>query len=214
MTYTPYYRQSVPSIPLPQPIESGQTTITGWVKDSGNQLIPNGWIEFTSDDILVDGAVGTRTMIVSKPARFPINGELNIRLNNSIYSNSTYRVRVGETVTITTDDGNFEQDIIYSDFHTSIPYGASVDISDLVPVDMSRNDENMTILRLANLIIESPSIRSKFLSNLFNLRGNWQPNTQYYPFDVVTVNGNSTYIARDNHLSGATFLATNWQRLV
>lgn len=203
-----YYRNSTPDIPVGSTIETGLTKLTGYVRDSGNQPISNGWIELTADGIITDGSTDNRALIIPKPARFPLSDQpLDIDLINSQYSETTYQIRVGET--------NSGIDTVWVDFHAQIPYGKIVDISSLTPSSISRESIPTTIYRVAELMLADPVLSNK-LKQIFRFRGDWQPGTTYRVNDLVFVPGspNKSFIAAGTFISGSTFVPGNWQQLI
>lgn len=202
-----YYNNSVPNIPLTEQLSKG-TRLVGRVNDSGNQPITTGWLELTADDLIVDGTINIQTLVIPKPRRFPLTGEpLNIELVNSQYSETTYRIRIGETVGL--------DDVVYAEFHAQIPYGRTINISDLKPTTIKREALPSTIYRVAEIIVSDPDLSARVM-RIFNFRGNWAANTSYSPFDLVFVAGspNRTFVCTTEHISPATFTTTNWQQII
>ncbi len=205
----PYYQNTSPVFPLDVQENTPVTRIIGFIRDSANLPITNGWLEITADDLIVDGSSSSKTLVIPKPRKIPLTGsQLNIELINSQYSETTYRFRVGET------DVN-GVDTIYSDFHAQVPYGLTVDITSLVPQQITREQLPSTIYRIAELITTEPQLKSR-ITNLFNFRGNWVSGTQYEPYDLVFVPGapNRTLICTTSHISGATINNSFWQQLI
>lgn len=205
----PYYYQSAnPTIPLPGSLNGSNTRLVGFIRDSGNMPITSGWLEVTADTLISDGSAVNKTLIVPKPYRVPLSSApLNVEIVNSQYSETTYRFRVGETIS--------GVDVIYADFHAQVPYGSSIDISSLIPQNITREQLPTTIYRVAELILDNPTLRGK-LNRIFNFKGNWQANTEYQPYDLVFVAGspNKTLICTTPHISTATINNTYWQQLI
>ena len=208
MTSQLYYQSGSPTYPAAIINQGSVTRLVGFIRDSGNRPITNGWIEITADDILTDGSVNNRTLIVPKPARFVLtSAPLDIPIINSQYSEATYRIRVGETLN--------NIDTVYCDFHAQIPYGSVIDITALIPQNIKREQLPSTVYRIAELITTDPVMRARMI-NIFNFMGNWATNTEYKPYDLVFVPGtpNRTLICTTLHVSGGTINNSFWQQLI
>lgn len=204
-----YFQNSSPLFPQVVQANTPVTRIVGFIRDSANLPITSGWLEITADDLIIDGSSAVKSLVIPKPRRILLgNEQLNISLINSQYSETTYHFRVGET------DSNGD-DTIYADFHAQVPYGTTVDITSLVPQQITREQLPSTIFRIAELITTDPNLKSR-ITNIFNFRGNWVSGSNYSPYDLVFVPGspNRTLICTTPHISTATLDLTKWQQLI
>lgn len=203
------------------------------LRDSGNAPITNGWLQVTADSTIAGIYDMPKVLITKKPRRVvpDQDGLIDFEMVNSEDSGVTYLFELGYTESVVvapvppaTSPTVISRDTVTDKFHAMIPrpvVSASgpvpIDLSDLLPTGISLGSLDASILRVAEVIVGSDSLRRRAVQQ-FSLRGPHQATASYQYGDVVSINTPSfqTHVCTSPSPTNPAALPLNpnlWMRL-
>jgi hypothetical protein len=172
--------------------------VRGYVRDSGNKPITDGWLRVTADSTTPDYYTLPKVLITRRPATIPItDGYVEVDLVNSADYGSTYQFELGFTQQVDDGEGNpVPQEVVTDSFHAIVPRPIQandgtflpIDLVDLIPTGISTHDLDSSIQRVAEVIVTDPYLRSQAVTQ-FKIKGLFSPTQSYTYGDLVTIAG-------------------------
>lgn len=171
------------------------------LRDSGNVPVEGAWLRVTADSLIAGVHDSPKVLITRQPRKFmAVDGIIDIELINSEDSGVTYLFETGYTEDYTTPPvpplttpTTAQRDIITGSFRAVVPRPVvassgviPIDLSDLIPSGISLGSLDASVLRVADLIVSSPVLRTRAVQQ-FNIKGPYQAGVSYQYGDLVTI---------------------------
>lgn len=170
--------------------------------DSANFPLLNGWLEIEADRLLSGYARQPKSLVTREPKRLTPNslGYIEVDLTESDTAGTSYKFTIGKTNTITkppvppsTTPEVITQDIIIDQFHAIVPRPVMnisgllpIDLSDLIPSNISLSSLNATVGMIAEKIVSDPILRKRSVQAL-NFLGTFDSTISYDYGSVVSI---------------------------